>query len=253
MAIEQKFSDLINADLDGEISAAEKNELQAFLDENAEGQALYDELASLCTALEGVEQEEPPPYMRHIIMNSVPPTRPADESPGFLRVLLATPALKYSVTFAAGVFLTLSIVNSSQVSNSAFDNVTGLVGTVADPVRANLEDSIDIVGPEVAGTVSLRSAGSMLILDFDLVARDHIEIETEYTDRTIWFNGFAQLESEGTSVAAETGRVRLGMDGKRRYAVYLHNPGGRETTVNLKFLVDGEVLRTASLDYAPGD
>ncbi|MGB5628689.1 MAG: hypothetical protein WBM57_04935 [Woeseiaceae bacterium] len=253
MAIEQKFSDLINADLDGEISAAEKNELQAFLDENAEGQALYDELASLCTALEGVEQEEPPPYMRHIIMNSVPPTRPADESPGFLRVLLATPALKYSVTFAAGVFLTLSIVNSSQVSNSAFDNVTGLVGTVADPVRANLEDSIDVVGPEVAGTVSLRSAGSMLILDFDLVARDHIEIETEYTDRTIWFNGFAQLESEGTTVAAETGRVRLGMDGKRRYAVYLHNPGGRETTVNLKFLVDGEVLRTASLDYAPGD
>ncbi|MGB5687907.1 MAG: hypothetical protein WBM45_01440 [Woeseiaceae bacterium] len=253
MAIEQKFSDLINADLDGEISAAEKNELQAFLDENAEGQALYDELASLCTTLEGVEQEEPPPYMRHIIMNSVPPTRPADESPGFLRVLLATPALKYSVTFAAGVFLTLSIVNSSQVSNSAFDNVTGLVGTVADPVRANLEDSIDVVGPEVAGTVSLRSAGSMLILDFDLVARDHIEIETEYTDRTIWFNGFAQLESEGTTVAAETGRVRLGMDGKRRYAVYLHNPGGRETTVNLKFLVDGEVLRTASLDYAPGD
>jgi len=253
MAIEQKFSDLINADLDGEISAAEKIELQAFLDENAEGQALYDELASLCTTLEGVEQEEPPPYMRHIIMNSVPPTRPADESPGFLRVLLATPALKYSVTFAAGVFLTLSIVNSSQVSNSAFDNVTGLVGTVADPVHANLEDSIDVVVPEVAGTVSLRSAGSMLILDFDLVARDHIEIETEYTDRTIWFNGFAQLESEGTSVAAETGRVRLGMDGKRRYAVYLHNPGGRETTVNLKFLVDGEVLRTASLDYAPGD
>ena len=253
MAIEQKFSDLINADLDGEISAAEKIELQAFLDANAEGQALYDELASLCTTLEGVEQEEPPPYMRHIIMNSVPPTRPADESPGFLRVLLATPALKYSVTFAAGVFLTLSIVNSSQVSNRAFDNVTGLVGTVADPVHADLEDSIDVVGPEVAGTVSLRSAGSMLILDFDLVARDHIEIETEYTDRTIWFNGFAQLESEGTSVAAETGRVRLGMDGKRRYAVYLHNPGGRETTVNLKFLVDGEVLRTASLDYVPGD
>jgi hypothetical protein len=191
--------------------------------------------------------------MRHIIMNSVPPTRPADESPGFLRILLATPALKYSVTFAAGVFLTLSIVNSSQVSNSAFDNVTGLVGTVADSAHADLEDSIDVVGPEVAGTVSLRSAGSMLILDFDLVASDHIEIETEYTDRTIWFNGFAQLESEGTTVSAETVRVRLGMNGKRRYAVYLHNPGGRQTTVTLRFLANGEVLRTASLDYSPGD
>ena len=186
-------------------------------------------------------------------MNSVTPTRPAGESPGFLRALLATPALKYSVTFAAGVFLTLSIVNSSNISNRAFDNVTGLVGTVADPVKADLADSVSVTGPEVAGTVSLRSAGALLILDFDLVAKDHIEIETEYTDRTIWFNGFAQLESEGTTVSAETGLVRLGMDGKRRYAVYLHNPGARETTVSLTFLSDGEVLHKASLDYSPAD
>ena len=37
MTIEQKYTDLINADIDGEISAADKAELQAFLDESAEG------------------------------------------------------------------------------------------------------------------------------------------------------------------------------------------------------------------------
>lgn len=251
MAIEQKFSDLINADIDGEISDAEKIELQAFLDEDAEARALHDELASVCATLDHVEQEEPPAYLRHIIMNAVPPTRPADSSPGFLRVLLATPALKYSVTFAAGVFLTLSIVNSSHISNRAFDDVTGLVGTVADPILADLEDTVAVTGPKVAGTVSLRSTGSLLILDFDLVARDHIEIETKFTDRTIWFNGFAQLESEGTTVSAEAGVVRLGMDGKRRYAVYLHNPGGRETTVSLRFMAAGEVVHQSTLDYSP--
>ena len=251
MAIEQKYTDLINAGIDGVISDAEMSELQAFLDENAEGRALYEELASLCTTLDGVEQEEPPIYMRHIIMNSVSPTPAPGESRGFLQILLATPALKYSVTFAAGVFLPLSLVNSSKISNQAFDNVTDLVGTVADPVQASLADSVAVAGPEVAGTVSLRSAGSLLILDFDLVARDHIEIETEYTDRTIWFNGFAQLESEGTTVSSEAGLVRLGMNGKRRYAVYLHNPGGRETTVSLRFLVDGEILHQTSLDYSP--
>jgi len=251
MAIEQKFTDLINADIDGEVSDAEKIELQAFLDENAEGRALHDELASLCTALEGVEQEEPPPYMRHIIMNSVPPARGKEESPGFLQILIATPALKYAATFAAGVFLALSIVNSSQLSNQAFDDVTGLVGTLADPVRANLEGSIALNEPDIAGTVSLRSAGSLLILDFDLVSTDHIEIEAAYTDRTIWFNGFAQLESDDTTVSAETGRVRLGMEGKRRYAVYLHNQGGRETTVSLSFMVDGDVVHESKLDYSP--
>jgi hypothetical protein len=251
MAIEHKYTDLINADIDGEISDAEKIELQAFLDENTEGQAQHDELASLCTTLDGVEQEEPPTFMRHIIMNSVPPARAAEDSPGFLQVLLATPALKYAATFAAGVFLTLSVVNSSQLSNQAFDDVTSLVGTVADPIHANLEGTVAVVGPEVAGTVSLRSTGSMLILDFDLVAKDHIEIEAQYTDRTIWFNGFAQLESVGTTVSAETGLVRLGMEGKRRYAVYLHNPGDRKTTVSLQFMAAGEVVHQSTLDYSP--
>ena len=252
MAIDQKFTDLINAGLDGEISDADKSELQTFLAENAEGRALHEELASLYGTLDSVEHVDPPPHMRHIIMNSVPPARAADDNPGFLQVLFATPALKYAATFAVGVFLTLSMVNSSKISSQAFDDVTGLVGTVADPVNATLASSVTLSEVTIAGTVSLRSAGSLLILDFDLVSSDHIEVEADYTDRTIWFNGFAQLASEGTTVSTETGRVSLGMEeGKRRYAVYLHNEGGRETTVSLRFIADGEVVHEASLDYMP--
>lgn len=254
MTIEQKFTDLINADLDGEISDAEKAELKRFLIENDAGRALHDELSSLCNKLDNVEQIDPPPYMRHIIMNSVPKAQAAGESPGFLQILFATPALKYAMTFAAGVFLTLSIVNSTQISNQAFDNVTGLVGTVAEPVNAALADSVVLREMNIAGTVSLRSTGSLLILDFDLVSADHIEIHADYTDRTIWFNGFAQLASEGTSVSAEAGRVRLDMDeGKRRYAVYLQNESDRDTTVSLRFLADGEVVHQANLEYSPAD
>ena len=251
MTIEQKYTDLINADIDGEISASEKAELQAFLDESAEGQALHDDLSSVCAGLDAAQSEEPPPHVRHVIMNSVNPTPRPGKSPGFLQILFATPAVKYAVTFAAGVILTLSIVDSDQISNHAFDDVTGLVGTVSDPVNAALASSISVTEPDLAGTVSLRSAESMLILDFDLVAKNHIDIEAIYSDPSIWFNGFGQLESEGTTISAETGRIRLGMNGKRRYAVYLHNQGGRETTVNLRFLADGEVVHEASLDYTP--
>lgn len=249
MTIEQKYIDLINADIDGEISASAEAELQTFLDENAEGQALHTDLSSLCATLHGVESEESPPHLRHVIMNSVKSTRTSKERRGFLQILFAAPAVKYTLTFAAGVFLTLSIVNSNQVSDRAFDDVTGLVGTVAEPIDTSVASSISVTKPDIAGTVSLRSKDSLLILDFDLVAKDHVDIEANYTDRSIWFNGFAQLESEGTTISAETGRIRLGMNGKRRYAVYLHNQGGRETTVNLRFLADGRVVHEASLDY----
>ena len=253
MAIEQKYQDLINADIDGEIGAEEKAELQAFLADSAEGRALRDELSSLCGALDAIEEEAPPVHMRHVIMNSIPkPPAPESPTPGFFRALFAAPALRYSLSFAAGVFLALSIVKSSQVSDTAFDDVTGLVGTVADPIDAPLAASVSVDELDVAGVVSLRSAGSLLILDFDLVAKNHIEVEADYSDPGIWFNGFAQLPSEGTTVSAATGRVRLGMAGKRRYAVYLHNQGGRDATVKLRFLAYGQVVHETSLDYKPG-
>lgn len=252
MAIEQKYQDLINADIDGEISAEEKAELQAFLADSAAGRALHDELSSLCHALDTADKETPPVHLRHVIMNSIPKPPAPESSPGFLQVLFAAPAMRYALSFAGGVFLAISIVNTGQVSNQAFDNVTGLVGTVAEPVDATLASSVSVDELDVAGVVSLRSAGSLLILDIDLVAKNHIQVEADYSDPSIWFNGFAQLPTEGTTVSAEAGRVRLGMAGKRRYAVYLHNQGGREATVNLRFLAYGQVVHEARLEYKPG-
>ena len=250
MAIDQKYTDLINADIDGEIGSSEKAELEAYLAESAEGRALHQELSSLCSRLDALEAVEPPPHLRHVIMNTFTPAPVAAKRPGFLQTLFATPALGYAATFAAGVLLTLSLVNSGQISIRAFDDVTGLVGSVANPVGADTVGAISVDETAIAGTVSLRSVGSILILDFDLVAREPVEIEADYTDKTIWFNGFAQLESSGTTISAESGRVRLRMEGKRRYAVYLQNEGGRATTVKLRFTTDGKVVHEASLDYA---
>lgn len=250
MAIDQKYIDLINADLDGEISDGDRTELQAFLSQSAEGRGLHDELASLAATLDTVEALEPPPHLRYVIMDAVKPLPVATKRPGFMQTLFATPAVGYAATFAAGVLLTLGLVNSGQISIRAFDDVTGLVGSVADPVATDTVSTIAIDETSVAGTVSLRSSGSMLILDFDLVAAERIEIEADYTDKTIWFNGFAQLESSGTTVSADPGRVSLAMQGKRRYAVYLQNEGGRKTTVNLRFKADGKIVHEASLNYA---
>lgn len=251
MTIEQKYIDLINADLDGEIEHADKGDLEAFLAENGDARALHADFATLCGTIDSIEAVSPPPHIRHVIMNSVKPTPAKTESPGILEMLFESPVLKYSATFAAGVLLTLSIASSDKISNQAFDDVTGLVGTISDPISGDLVHTIAVDNTEVAGQVSLRSAGSMLILDFDLVANSPIEIEADYADRTIWFNGFAQLESSGTTISAKSGSVTLGMEGKRRYAVYLQNGGERGVTVNLRFITGGEVVHEASLKYEP--
>jgi hypothetical protein len=252
MTIEPKYFELIQADLDGEIDLAGKAELEEFLAESEEGRRVYGELETLCRSLDGMPEMDPPQHLRHVLLNQAPVEAPAEPaSPGFLQDLFSGPVLGYVGVFAAGVALTLALVDSDQISRGAFDDVTGLVGTIADSNFAAPEHgTISVDESEVAGTVTLRSRGPLLIVDFDLSARQPVEIVAGYADKTIWFNGFAQLESTGTSIAAESGAVKLKMDGKRRYAVYLNNPGMRPATIDLRFKAREQVIHEAQLSFS---
>ena len=254
MAIDRKYFELIQAEIDGEIDDAGKAELEAFLADSEEGRAVYEELEMLCKSLDGIEQIEPPPHVRHVLMNMAPVTTPARPRETMIRRFFGGAALGYVGMFAAGVALTLALVDSGQISRGAFDDMTGLVGTIADSEFVVPEHgTVSIDESEVAGTVTLRSTGPILIVDFDLSAKQPVEILAGYSDRSIWFNGFAQLESKGTSVAAEAGSVTLSMDGKRRYALYLNNPGQRPATINLQFMAGGELIHEAQLSYGEAD
>ena len=254
MTIEQNYFELIQATIDGEIDSADKEMLDAFLEESEEGRAVYRELLALCQSLDGMPQIDPPPHLRHSLMNVAPSKSAARPSPGVLQRLFSGPALGYVGVFAAGVILTLALLDSGQISRGAFDDVTGLVGTITDSEFVVPEhESISVEQSEVAGTVTLRSAGPILIVDFDLSARQPVEILAGYSDKSIWFNGFAQLESSGTSVAAEEGSVRLRMDGNRRYALYLNNPGQRPATISLQFMAGGQIIHEARLRYREAD
>ena len=253
MAIDEKYTALINADIDGDIQPDEKAELDEFLAESEAGQALQEELRTLCSALDGEGLLDPPPHLRHVVMNSLPErssrSGPAAESPGFWYSLFTVPALRYTATFAAGVILAVAIVDSGQVQQGAFNEVTGLVGTMSDAGDIAPVDSTVIHRAAVAGTITLRRADPILIIDFDLSTNGPIDIVATYDDKSVWFNGFAQLESTGTSISADGGQIRIQVDGKRRYVVYLHNSGSRKLIINLQFFSNGEAVHEAVLEY----
>jgi hypothetical protein len=253
MAIDPNIVELINADIDGEISPADKDTLEAMMAESPEAQAMHAELSGLSSSLDELPDLDAPPYLIHTIMAEIP--KPESQGRGdFLRGLFAAPALRYAAMFAAGAILTLSLVNSDQVSERAFSDVTGLVGTISSevPVGPGIQ-TMQIDRTDVAGHITLRSSGPLLIVDFDLVSNGPIDIVASYSDQSVWFNGFAQLESPGASISAESGRISMKINGKRRYALYLHNAGDRNVSINLRFMSDGEVVYDTDIQYAqPG-
>ena len=253
MAIDERFSDLIQADIDGEISAEDKADLEAFLATSEDGRALYNELQAVSSSLDALEPVEPPAYLRHVILGAIRTSPTTASWPRFWRRLFSVPALGYAASFAAGLALAFTVIDSDQIANQAFEDVTGLVGTVAELEKAGPAHAVAAVDEDaVAGTVTLRSTGPLLILDFDLSAAEAIEIIARYKDQTIWFNGFAQLESNGTSIAAESGMVRLKMSGNRRSAVFLNNPGNRPARIQMQFIARGELIHEANLEFDTG-
>jgi len=253
MAIDPNIVELINADIDGEISPADKDTLRAMMAESPDAQAMHAELSGLSSSMDELPDLDAPPYLIHTIMAEIPKPESQDRS-NFLQGLIAAPALRYAAMFVAGSVLTLSLVSSDQVSERAFSDVTGLVGTISSevPVGPGIK-TMQIDRTDVAGQITLRSSGPLLIVDFDLVSNGPIDIVASYTDQSVWFNGFAQLESPGASISAESGRISMKIDGKRRYALYLHNAGDRNVAINLRFMSDGEVVYDTDIQYAqPG-
>jgi hypothetical protein len=183
-------------------------------------------------------------------MNSLPKSAGNAEAPGSWRSLFSIPALRYATVFATGVVMTILIVESGQIQQSAFNDVTGLVGTMSESGEtAPGVASLTINKAEIAGTVTLRRADPILIIDFDVSTNGPIDIVASYEDKTVWFNGFAQLESTDTSISAESNQIRIQVDGKRRYAVFLHNSRSRNLSINLQFFANGKSVHQAVLEY----
>jgi hypothetical protein len=258
MDIDPKFADLINAEIDGWISPEEHVELEAYLAENDAASAYRDELTGLCENLDSMEPVSPPPHLKHVILDAVISSKPAGPevrqrtSSDLFSDFFGTAPVRYAMSFAAGVILAYTLLSSEQISRQALDDVADLVGTITQPDAARdlaVADRIQLTLNELAGSVSLRRMGDMLIIDFDLTSQGPVDIVAAFTDPDIWFNGFAQLESSGTSVAAENGRVTLHMEGQRRYALYLHNTSQGAATVNLRFYANGQLVHEDDLVF----
>ena len=257
MNIEPRYTELMNADIDGDISADDKALLERYLEEHPEARAYRDQLRAMCRVLDDEPTLDAPKGLGEPALARIRPAsaRTRASGPSLAETInnwFSIPAVKYAMSFAAGVILTFALVTSDQASRSAFDDVTSLVGTMSSiDARggAAARDDLQLSLNELAGSVSLLSAGQLMILDFDLASTQPVEIVARFDNRDIWFNGFAQLQSTGTTVAAATGQVTVRMDGQRRYAVYLHNSGGTDATVSLDFYSSGALLHEGELTF----
>src|SRR5215469_17448352 len=72
----ERYTELIHAEIDGELDAQQRAELSRYLLADPDVRALRDELRRVCAALDATPEAEPPPDLQDRILAALPVADP---------------------------------------------------------------------------------------------------------------------------------------------------------------------------------
>jgi hypothetical protein len=225
--LEERTLNLINADVDGELTAREKQELDAILEISAEARAMRAELLKLSHLLDSMPEQSPPHGFSSRILNQLaPPPR----APGFSWSGLFAASIQPATTglaFAAGLLLAVGYYEMAPPSGASIDTA-GMVGTMVVGKNGGmnlLNNNLKFSGEDFSGTVSLNENSGLYVLNFDLDSTDRQEIKVGLDRTGLSFGGFAETPGRPDSVVDTViisgGTLRVVSQGRQQFAVFL--------------------------------
>lgn len=254
--LDTRSLELINAEIDGELTPDERTELEALLASSAEARAMKAELLKLSNVIESVPEREPPADLTDRILGQLkqPARRPAFSLAGLFASLQPVPV---GMAFAAGLLLTVGVYELSP-GQRADSDVAGMVGTMvldSQGQATGQESRLAITGPGVAGSVALSGVGDMLVLSFDVAAEQQTEIVIAMADAGLGFGGIAHAAvgdvATGGSYEVSGGHLRVVNGTSHPFNVYLRrvesgvpHPRG----IGIEVIYSGERVFKGSLE-----
>lgn len=224
--LEQRIAELIQAEVDGELPAAERAELASILERSAEARGFRDDMQKVARLLSAVPAVEPPAGLRQRVLNRIQLPRRV----GWLELGAAwlRPA-SYGLAVAAGVLLAVGVERFESSTGSA--DIEKLVGTMVQRGAG-----ATLPGP-AAGQLLLGSAGlhgqvvlkalddQSLAMEFTLDTMQPVELTVDFSAAGLQFGGFAETSQGVDAFEVADGRVWMKADGHREFVVFLRRSG----------------------------
>ncbi len=214
--------ELIHAEIDGELNAQQRAELARRLLADPDVRAVREDLRRLCTALDALEQVEPP-----------------DATPGEYSCCAAAIILPAATGFP-GTPLALCRRHSGMLAAGAVvvETLRGpetaprdVAGTMAAAHAPTILDTVRLGNGPVSGRVSLYRDGAALGLEFELVTSAPVDVLVASDGHTLRVNGLGRKDKSAAP----------------RTTVALSGVGMGEQEVDLTFLMGGRPVGSATL------
>ena len=147
-----------------------------------------------------------------------------------LVMLVRSPAVPIDILDASGGVIR-SLPDQPVTLIAGTSNLTLNLGSVDTTGLADGVDSVRVSLDQVSGTVSLFRSSSMRVVEFDLAAREPVEVAVVHDGQEARFSGFGQ--SAGAAA--------------QRYALVLDGAGVEGAPIEIRFLAAGAVIHSESL------
>jgi len=213
--------ELIHAEIDGELNAQQRAELARHLLADPDVRAVREDLRRLCTALDALEQIEPPDDLRLSILAALPKT---------YRPRRAFPARfwRYAAVIAVMLVGGAVLVETLRGPETAPRDVAGTMAAAHAPA---ILDTVRLGNGPVSGRVTLYRDGAALGLEFELVTSAPVDVLVASDGHTLRVNGLGRKDKSAAP----------------RTTVALSGVAMGEQEVDLTFLMGGRPVGSATL------
>jgi hypothetical protein len=251
--------ELIQQELDGVNSPAERAAFRSLIEEDAEARALDADLRSVTQLLDRVEGVDPPPQMTEAILNALPQQVRARSGwdalgdslktivDGFQKRPRFALVSSLCVGLVAGFGLYAALAGTVLMDHS---DTSGLAGTLferraTDRLETVHEVLIDV--DETSGRVGVKTAQNIVFVELELEVEQMVAVQLSFDEGTYGLRGFSQLRSEsGPHVTAEPGLIRVSTSGTNTHTFAL-NPKGPVSPLALSLFKDGKEIFATTL------
>ena len=254
--VDQRVLDLLNASIDGEISAAEQGELNLLLDSSNSVRQLDKQLRKTAKLLDELPVIEPPEYLQSSIERQVrlPADRAKRGNPLFLGQWLGSQWLRTGFALAAGVLLTFGVyeMGSRPIPTGDVENLSGtMVKKGATGQQGKLLDSILIDTEQFSGLVELRNQDDVFTLDVRLNSVEPVEVVVDIAELGLSFDEATHAQVPDDAVSVRDGAIHLASSGGEHFTVKLKGTPDfqHDEPIELGFFVKDQLVKKAELTF----
>jgi len=195
--------ELINAEIDGVITGAQKAELNRLLLADPAIRTLRDETTRLCQALDSMPRDDLPAGLHAAIVTGLPVAAPRSHS---LRRQASggRPLLRYAAAFAGGLLVSTLAFQLGKIDAGQLRNAE-LAGTIAATGQAEARMLVNL--PQVRGSITLSGSADDPQVVTALNASQPVSIVTQLHE-----NGLVEVQvvDDATATVLQRGKLRIG-------------------------------------------